>query len=264
MSDVVSTHPSLAGMPHPGVLSGKVALVTGAARNLGRAYAEALGAQGATVILHHHGSPDDAQDAAKAVEAAGGTAGVEQADLTDLAQTVALFDRVQARHGRFDILVNNAGMVLKKPLSEFEEDEYDRLFAINTKAAFFCMREAARRISDNGRIINLGTTLLGATTGYYSAYAGSKAPLEDFTRGLAKEIGHRGVTVNTVAPGPIDTSFFHAAETPESEAFLSSMSVTGHLGRVDQIVPMIAFLASPAAQWVTAQTIFVNGGFLAR
>jgi NAD(P)-dependent dehydrogenase (short-subunit alcohol dehydrogenase family) len=126
------------------------------------------------------------------------------------------------------------------------------------------MREAAKHMADNGRILNLGTTLLGATTGYYSIYAGSKAPLEDFTRALAKEIGHRGITVNTIAPGPINTSFFHPAETPESTEWLKHQSISGQLGEIGDIVPIVKFVVSPEARWVTAQTIFVNGGFLAR
>jgi NAD(P)-dependent dehydrogenase (short-subunit alcohol dehydrogenase family) len=143
-------------------------------------------------------------------------------------------------------------------------EDYDRIFAVNAKAAFFCMQEAAKHMADEGRILNLGTTLLGATTGYYSIYAGSKAPLEDFTRALAKEIGHRGITVNTIAPGPINTSFFHPAETPESTEWLKSQSMNGQLGEVSDIVPLVRFLVSPEARWVTAQTIFINGGFVAR
>jgi NAD(P)-dependent dehydrogenase (short-subunit alcohol dehydrogenase family) len=147
---------------------------------------------------------------------------------------------------------------------EITEAEFDLSFGVNAKGAFFVMQEAARRIADHGRIINMGTTILGATIPYYSVYAGSKAPLEDFTRALAKEVGHRGVTVNVVAPGPIDTDFYRGAETPESVARTTTASVAGRLGRIEDIVPVIEFLASPRSQWVTAQTLFVNGGYLAR
>jgi NAD(P)-dependent dehydrogenase (short-subunit alcohol dehydrogenase family) len=126
------------------------------------------------------------------------------------------------------------------------------------------MQEAARRLGDGGRIINMGTTILGATIPGYAVYAGAKAPLEAFTRALAKEIGGRGITVNVVAPGPIDTPFYHGAETPESEARAVTASVGGRLGRVDDVVPLIEFLASPQSGWITAQTLFVNGGYLAR
>jgi len=247
-------------------LRGKIALVGGASRNLGRAFSEMLGAEGATVAVHYHSAKakGEAEETAKAVKAAGGNATVVQADLTQVKQVEQLFDQVTKQLGGLDILINTAGRVLKKPFQDITEAEYDEMFAINAKSVFFCMREAAKRMRDNGRIISIGTSLLGATTGYYSAYAGSKAPLEDFTRALAKEIGARGITVNTVCPGPLNTSFFYPAETPESTEFFKTMSINGKLGEVKDIVPLVKFLVSPEANWVTAQTIFINGGFLAR
>ncbi|HEU0139992.1 MAG TPA: SDR family oxidoreductase [Bryobacteraceae bacterium] len=248
-------------------LKGKVAIVTGATRNQGRAYAEMLAANGcANVVVHHRGenSRSEAEETANAVRAKGAEPLVFQADLTKVSEVRRMFDESDKRFGRLDILINNAGVVIKKPFTEITEEEYDRAFGINAKAAFFCMQEAARRISDGGRIINIGTSLLGATTGSYSVYAGSKAPLEDFTRALAKEIGQRGVTVNTVCPGPLNTSFFYPAETPDSIEFFKHMSVQNRLGEIGDVVPLIEFLVSPKGGWVTAQTIFVNGGFLAR
>lgn len=129
-----------------------------------------------------------------------------------------MFDEALSAFGRVDFVINNAGLVIKRPFVEITEADFDRSFGINAKAAFFVMQEAARHMADNGRIINMGTTILGATIPFYSIYAGAKAALEDFTRSLAREIGHRGVTVNVVAPGPIDTAFYHGAETPESVA----------------------------------------------
>jgi len=247
-------------------LTGKVAIVTGAARNLGRAYALGLAEDGASVVVHYNSdsSRADAEQTLAAIEAAGGTGVLAQADLTRVDDIERLFAEASAAFGGVDILVNNAGMVLKKPVADVTEAEFDRIFDVNTKSVFFAMRTASRLLRDGGRVINLGTTLLAATTGYYGVYAGSKAPLEDFTRALALEIGSRGITVNTVAPGPVDTSFFHGQESPESTAYLSHASVSGELGRVDQIAPTIRFLASTEAQWITAQTIFVNGGFVAR
>jgi len=249
-----------------GELTGKVAIVTGSARNMGRAFAEALARNGADITIHHHGSASrgDAEAAAQSVRAFGRRAIIVDGDLADLAVIRRLFDDTLAAFGRVDIVVNNAGVIVKKPLVEVTEAEFDRAFGINAKAAFFVMQEAARRMTDGGRIINLGTTLLAATTPNYAVYAGSKAPLEDFTRALAKEIGRRGITVNTIAPGPIDTSFYHSQESAQAVAYATQASVAGRLGSVADIVPVVEFLASPRSQWITAQTLFVNGGYLAR
>jgi NAD(P)-dependent dehydrogenase (short-subunit alcohol dehydrogenase family) len=247
-------------------LTGKVAIVTGAARNLGRAYAVGLAEDGASVVVHYNSdsSRTDAEETLALIKSAGGSGITVQAHLTRVAEVDTLFAEATAAFGGVDILVNNAGMIIKKPVADVTEDEFDRIFDVNTKSVFFAMRAASRLLRDGGRVINLGTTLLAATTGQYGVYAGSKAPLEDFTRALALEIGARGITVNTVAPGPVDTSFFHGQETPESTAYLSHATVTGQLGQIDQIAPTIRFLASAEAQWITAQTIFVNGGFVAR
>ena len=253
-------------MTTAGSLSGKVAIITGSARNMGRAFAVSVARLGACVTVHHHGqsAKGDAQETVRLIQEQGGRAIIVDGDLADVKVVKQLFDATLETFGRVDIVINNAGLVIKKPFTDITESDFDRSFGINAKAAFFVMQEAARRIADNGRIINMGTTILGATIPFYSVYAGAKAALEDFTRSLAREIGHRGVTVNVVAPGPIDTAFYHGAETPESVARATTASVAGRLGRVDDIVPMIEFLVSPQSQWVTAQTIFVNGGYLAR
>jgi NAD(P)-dependent dehydrogenase (short-subunit alcohol dehydrogenase family) len=247
-------------------LDGKVAIVTGASRNLGRAFSDMLAAEGASVVIHYNdpNKKAEADDTAEIVRKSGAKAIVEQADLTKTSEIKKLFDQTMTEFSRLDILINTAGAVLKKPFVEITEEEYDRMFAINAKAAFFCMQEAAKRMADNGRIINMETSLVGATTPYYSAYAGSKAPLEDFTRALAKEIGNRGITVNNIAPGPLNTSFFYPAETSESTEYFKSQSINGKLGEIKDIVPLAKFLVSPEAGWVTAQTIFINGGFLTR
>src|SRR5919198_5727119 len=247
-------------------LSEKVAVVTGGSRNLGRAFSEMLGTEGASVVVHYNdpNKKSEADDTAAMVRKSGAKAIVEQADLTKTSEIKKLFDQTMKEFNQLDILINTAGAVLKKPFVEITEEEYDHMFAINAKAAFFCMQEAAKTMADNGRIINMETSLVGATTPYYSAYAGSKDPLEDFTRALAKEIGHRGITVNNIAPGPLNTSFFYPAETKESTEYFKAQSVKGRLGEITDIVPLAKFLVTPEAGWVTAQTIFINGGFLTR
>jgi NAD(P)-dependent dehydrogenase (short-subunit alcohol dehydrogenase family) len=218
------------------------------------------------VVVHHHGerSRPDAEETARLVRGAGRRAVVVEGDIAEVAAVRRLFVEADKAFGRLDVVVNNAGIIVKKPVVEITEEDFDRSFGVNAKGAFFVMQEAARRIADGGRIINIGTTLLGATTAFYSVYAGSKAPLEDFSRALAREIGGRGVTVNTIAPGPIDTPFYHGQENEQSTAYATRASVAGRLGRVDDIVPVVEFLASPRSQWITAQTIFVNGGYLTR
>lgn len=252
--------------PTTGDLEGKVALITGSARNLGRAIAEGLAVRGADIVLHHHGdsSADQAREAAASIEKLGRRALVTSGDLAQSATVAAMFEAAKDAFGRIDIVINNAGMVLKKPIADVTDDEFDRSFGVNAKAAFFVLREASQSIEDDGRIISMGTSLLGATTGLYGLYAGSKAPLEDFTRALAKEIGHRGVTVNVIAPGPLDTPFFHGEENEQSVAYLKAASVHNRLGEISDIIPVINFVTSQGAGWLTAQTVFVNGGFVSR
>lgn len=247
-------------------LTGKVAIITGAARNLGRGCAEALARNGADIVIHYHtaGSKADAEETARLVRSNGVRAILVSGDLSKVNNIKRMFDETFKAFGRVDIVVNNAGKIVKKPVAQITEDDYDSVFGINSKGSFFVMQEAARRIADNGRIINIGSSLVGATTGLYSVYAGSKASMEHFTRALAKEIGGRGVTVNMVAPGAFDTPFFRGPETPETIAYISRGSVAGRLGKVDDMVPLIEFLALPRSQWITAQTIFINGGYLAR
>ncbi|MGU3665775.1 SDR family oxidoreductase [Methylobacterium sp. A49B] len=248
-------------------LDGKVAVVLGAARNQGRAYAAMLARNGCRgVAIHYHGehSRGEAEQTAAEVEHLGAETLLIGGDMTQVAEVKRLFDEVGSKFGRLDILINTVGKVVKKPFVEITEEDFDTSFAINTKQAFFCMQEAAKRIEDNGRIINISTTLVAATTGLYAVYAGSKVPLDHFTRALAKEIGARGVTVNTVAPGPLNTSFFYPVETDDSKAFLSSMSPANRLGEIDEITPMVEFLVGSGGSWTTAQTLFVNGGFIAR
>jgi NAD(P)-dependent dehydrogenase (short-subunit alcohol dehydrogenase family) len=244
---------------------GKVAIVTGGTANLGRLFAGALAEDGANIMLHYNspGRGDEAQGAIDDLTELGVEVQAHQADLRDVAAIEALVDATVERFGRWDILVNTAGLIIRKPVAETTEDEYDRSFAINAKIPYFLMQQAYNKMADDGRIINLVTTQVAVTAATYSAYAGSKAPVEHFTKAFAKEIGPRGVTVNCIAPGPQKTSFFYNAENDETIAWLSGMTISGDLGDPVDIIPVVRFLAAPETRWVTAQTVYVNGGMIA-
>ncbi|MGL4178818.1 MAG: SDR family oxidoreductase [Dermatophilaceae bacterium] len=265
MVDLPNTMPAVEPyVPSAGSLAGKVAIITGASANVGAALAKTLAHDGASVVVHYRSDAkkSQAEDVAATVAAAGGKAVVHQGDLSIPEQCTALADRALAEFGRWDILVNTAGMIVRKPLAEFTEAEYDAMFAANAKTVFFMMREAAGRMSDDGRILSFVTTMVGALAPTYSAYAGSKAPVEHFTKSLAKELGGRGITVNCIAPGPLQTSFFYPAESDANIAWLESMSINGQIGRADDVLPMARFLVLPEARWTTAQTVYVNGGIV--
>ncbi|MFG2341835.1 SDR family oxidoreductase [Streptomyces yangpuensis] len=246
-------------------LDGKVVFVGGASRNLGGLISTTLGAEGAKVAVHYNSesSRAKAEHVVAEINAGRGQAFALQADLTRVSEVERVFDEVVTRFGKLDICVNTAGMVLKKPLTEITEEEYDRMFAVNSKAAFFVMREAARRMEDGGRIITIVTSLLAAYTGLYSTYAGSKAPVEHFTRALSKELFGRNISVNNIAPGPMDTSFFYPAEDDDSVAYHKSSAMNGDLTRIEDIVPWVRHMVTDG-WWANGQTLFLNGGYTTR
>ncbi|QGM96527.1 SDR family oxidoreductase [Methylocystis parvus] len=249
-------------------LKGKFVIVAGGAKNLGGLISRDLAAQGAAGVLVHYNSAATkaaAEDTVAAVQRAGASAFARQADLTRVSEVADLFAEAKSCFGRIDIAVNTVGMVIKKPILDVREEDYDAIFAINAKAAFFFIQEAGRTLSEGGKICTIVTSLLGAFTGLYSIYAGSKAPVEHFTRAASKEFGPRGISVTAVAPGPMETPFFYGQETPESAAYnqaaadLSRFTATGLTDPAD-IAPLVRFLVSEG-WWVTGQTILANGGY---
>ena len=247
-------------------LSGKVAIVTGARANFGRAFSVALAKHGADVVVHYHRRETiaEAEETARLVREQGTRAALVEGDLGQAETVKQMFDTAFESFGRADILINNAGAIVKKPMAEVTDEDLERMININTRGSFLCTREGARRLSDNGRIINIATSLLAGAAPNYAAYAGSKAIMEEITRMGAKELGGRGITVNSISPGPVDTPFFRSMETPESTEFAASLSVASRLGVVGDITPLVEFLALPSSQWITGQTIWINGGYLTR
>lgn len=246
-------------------LSGKTVLVGAGAKNLGGLISTTVAADGANVVVHYHSgaTEPDARRTAAAVEAAGGKALVVQGDLSRVEDVTSLFATAKERFGSIDVAVNTAGMVLRKPIVDTTEAEYDRMMDVNAKAAYFFLREAGRQLDDGGAVITIVTSLLAAFTDGYSTYAGSKAPVEHFTRAAAKEFAERGISVNNIAPGPMDTPFFYPAETPERVGFHKSQAMGDRLTTIEDIVPLVVFLAT-GGRWVTGQTIFANGGYTTR
>ncbi|TWF93411.1 SDR family oxidoreductase [Saccharopolyspora dendranthemae] len=246
-------------------LQGKVVVIGGGAKNLGGLLSRTLAEDGAKIVVHYHGdaSAADAEKTVRAVQEAGSQAISVQADLTQVAGVQQLFDAAVDDFGGVDIAVNTTGMVLRKPILETSEEEFDRMFAINAKAGYFFIQEAGRRLNDGGKIISLGTSLLAAFTDGYSTYAGGKAPLEHFTRAAAKEFADRGISVNVVAPGPMDTPFFYPQETPERVEFHKSQALGNQLTNIEDIVPIIRHLTTEG-WWFTGQTLFPNGGYTTR
>ena len=246
----------------------KVVLIAGGAKNLGGLIARDLAAKGAKAVVIHDNSASsraDAEATVAAVQAAGAWAVALQADLTSATAVERLFADAVAAVGRPDIAINTVGKVLKKPLLEISEAEYDEMSAVNSKAAFFFLKEAGRHVNDNGKIVTLVTSLLGAFTPFYSSYAGTKAPVEHFTRAAAKEFGARGISVTAVGPGPMDTPFFYGQEGVDAVAYhktaaaLSPFSPSG-LTHIEDVVPFIRHLVSDG-WWITGQTILINGGY---
>lgn len=249
-------------------IKGKVVLIAGGAKNLGGLIARDLAAQGAKAVVVHYNSAStrtDAEATVAAIEAAGARGVALQGDLTTAGAVEKLFADAIAAVGRPDIAINTVGKVLKKPFVDITEDEYDAMAAVNSKSAFFFLKEAGRHVNDNGKIVTLVTSLLGAFTPFYAAYAGTKAPVEHFTRAAAKEFGARGISVTAVGPGPMDTPFFYPAEESDAVAYhksaaaLSPFSRTG-LTDIEDVVPFIRHLVSDG-WWVTGQTILINGGY---
>lgn len=246
----------------PRSLSGKIALVTGSSRGIGRAMVERLSRDGATVVVNYVSRAEKAQEVAAAVKAGGGTAVALQADVSRFEDIQRLFNRTVEQFGRLDILVNNAGIRITKNVTEIEEEEFDRLFAVNVKGTFFSCQLAARRLSDGGRIINVSSAVTKMMLPGYSIYAASKAAVDQITRTLSKELGGRNITVNAVCPGPVDTELLREGRTKEQIQQMAQMAALGRIGRVEDIADVVAFLAGDEARWITGQCIHVNGGYI--
>jgi NAD(P)-dependent dehydrogenase (short-subunit alcohol dehydrogenase family) len=246
-------------------LAGKVALVAGGAKNLGGLISTQLAALGAKVVVHYNsaGTKADADKTVAAIKAAGGEAIALQGDFTKVADVERVFVEAKKAFDGLDIAVNTVGKVLKKPIADVTEAEFDDMMAVNAKSAFFFIKEAGKALNDHGKICTIVTSLLSAYTGFYSTYAGGKAPVEHYTRAASKEFGPRGISVTAVGPGPMDTPFFYGQESPDAVAYHKSASALTGLTDIKDIAPLVVFLVTDG-WWITGQTIFANGGYTTR
>ncbi len=246
-------------------LQGKIALVTGGSRGIGRAIAVALGRRGAKVIINYAARADAAREAAAEIEAAGGQAAIAGFDVADSAATTEAIKAIGKDHGGLDILVNNAGVALNGLVLRFSDDQWEKTLAINLGGAFHCVRAAASlllRAKASGRIINVTSVVGEMGNAGQIAYASSKAGLIGLTMSVAREFASRGVTCNAIAPGFIETDMT-AEHLPEAQrAKLIEQIPLGRIGSADDVAATAAFLAGPEAAYITGQVFRVNGGML--
>lgn len=244
-------------------LQGKVAVVTGASRGIGKAIAVALGKHGAKVVVNYSRSAEGAEEAVSAIKAAGGEAVAVQADVTDVKAAASLIKAATEAFGRLDILVNNAGTTRDMLLAMMSEDDWDVVIRTNLKSAFNCSKAAVKTMmrQRSGRIINISSVSGVMGNGGQTNYSASKAGLIGFTKALAREVATRNITVNAVAPGFIPTDLTSSL-SDELRNETMKMIPLGRWGTVEEVAHAVAFLASDQAGYITGQTLNVDGGMV--
>jgi 3-oxoacyl-[acyl-carrier protein] reductase len=240
----------------------KVAIVTGASRGIGAAIAERLARDGFVVVINYSGDVAAAEALAGKIEAAGGRALTAQGDVADPAAVRRLFDAAETAFGHVDVLVNNAGIMQLASLADSDDALFDRTIAVNLKGTFNTLREAAKRLSQGGRIINFSTSVVGTNFPTYGVYVATKAAVEAMTHVLSKELRGRDITVNAVAPGPTATELFLKGKSPEQIQQLAKLAPLERLGQPEDIANVVAFLAGPDGGWVNGQVLRANGGLV--
>lgn len=245
-----------------GALQGKVAIVTGASKGIGAEIARAMAAAGAAVVVNYASDAAGAERVVQAIVAAGGAAHAVRADVSGGAEAGRLVDAAMARFGRVDILVNNAGLFRFDPLEAITADEFRRQFDVNVLGLLLVTQAVVARFTDGGSVINIGSVAAHRRAANTAIYSASKSAVDALTQVLAKELGPRGIRVNAIKPGAVETEGVHTAGLigGDYEASLVSQTPLGRYGQPDDIAPVAVFLASEAARWITGELINVSGG----
>lgn len=238
----------------------QVAIVTGASRGIGRAIALRLAQKDNAVIVNYASNEAEAISVVQRIQDLGGRAHAVQADVSLAGDVRKLFDTADEVFGGVDILVNNAGVMQASPTADVDDEQFERHFAVNVRGVFFALREAAKRLRDGGRIVNFSSTTLALNAPGYAVYNGTKGAVEGFTRVVAKELGARGITVNVVAPGPVETDLFLNGKSEADVQRMAGLAPLRRIGTPPEIADVVAFLTSAEAGWVNGQIIRVNGG----
>lgn len=240
--------------------NGKVALITGSSRGIGAELALQLARDGFKIVVNYAGNQGPAREVAEKIASAGGEAIVVQADVADPAAVIAMFDEAEKAFGGVDVVINSAGILKLAKIAEYDDKTFDQSMAINVKGTFNACREAARRLRNGGRIINITTSVIGVRLPTYGIYCATKAAVEAITQILAQEMRGRGITVNAVAPGPVATDLFLEGKSPETIDRMAKMNPLERLGQPDDIAHVVSFLAGPHGAWINGQTVRANGG----
>ncbi|MFO7304320.1 MAG: SDR family oxidoreductase [Gammaproteobacteria bacterium] len=240
----------------------KAALVTGASRGIGAAIAQRLARDGYQVVINYRGSKDQAVALVREIQRAGGQALEAQADVGDSQAVRQLFDTCEQSFGGIDVVVANAGVAHTVPFAEMTDEDFEHIMNVNIRGSFYTLREAARRVREGGHIIALSSSLTVLRSPGSGPYAASKAALEVFVNVLAKELAGRQISVNAVAPGPVNTSLFTTGKTPEQIAAVAARTPHKRLGEPADIAAVVAALCGPDCAWINGQVIFANGGLV--
>jgi 3-oxoacyl-[acyl-carrier protein] reductase len=240
----------------------KVAIVTGASRGIGAAIAERLAGDGFTVVINYAGDTKSAEILARKIETNGGRALTLKANVSDPVAVRGMFDAAEQAFGGIDVLVNNAGIMKLAKVADSDDAMFDQQVAVNLKGSFNAMREAAKRLRDGGRIVNLSTSIVGTKLETYGIYAATKSAIETMTAILSKEMRGRGITVNAVAPGPTATDLFLNGKSPELLDRMAKMSPLERVAQPEDIASTVAFLVGPDGGWINGQVLRANGGLV--